>query len=84
MRRVAIALVLAAAVAAGLVAVPAAGQQATVKVGIVIDITGGSSSLGVPERNTIQLYQEDMGTAQGPRGPVWSHSVLSDGARDAT
>lgn len=84
MRRVAIALVLAAAVAAGLVAVPAAGQQATVKVGIVIDITGGASSLGVPERNTIQLYQEDMGTAQGPRGPVRIQYVITDGESDPT
>lgn len=60
----------------------AAGQQPTVKVGFVVDITGGASSLGVPERNTVQLYQEDLGTVQGPRGPVRIQWLITDGESD--
>lgn len=71
-------------VIAMLAGVPAVAQQATVKVGFVVDITGGASSLGVPERNTILLYQDDLGTVQGPRGPVRIQYIVTDGESDPT
>ncbi len=83
MRRVIVTALLAGLLAAP-IAVPAAAQQTTVKVGIVVDITGGASSLGVPERNTVQTYQDDMGTVQGPKGPVKLQYVVTDGESDPT
>lgn len=79
MRRVVVAAALLA-----LLAWPAAAQQATVKVGFVVDITGPASSLGVPERNTVQLYQEDLGTAKGPQGDVRIQYLITDGESDPT
>ncbi len=77
-----------AALLAGMLAVPmampAAAQQTTVKVGVVVDITGGASSLGIPERNTVQTYQDDMGTVAGPKGPVKIQYVVTDGESDPT
>lgn len=67
-----------------LLALPTAAQQATVKVGFVVDVTGGASSLGVPERNTVLLYQEEMGTVQGPAGPVRIQYIVTDGESDPT
>ncbi len=67
-----------------LLALPAVAQTSSVKVGIVIDITGGASSLGVPERNTVQLYQDELGVAQGPNGPVRIQFVVTDGESDPT
>lgn len=69
---------------ASILAVPAHAQPITVKVGVVVDITGGASSLGTPERNTVQLYQDDLGTAQGPKGPVKIQYVITDGESDPT
>ncbi|MGH2397038.1 MAG: ABC transporter substrate-binding protein, partial [bacterium] len=54
----------------GLLVLPTAAQQPTVKVGFVVDITGPASSLGVPERNTVLMYQDDFATTQSPAGPV--------------
>lgn len=71
-------------VIAMLAGAPAAAQQATVKVGFVVDITGGASSLGVPERNTVLLYQDEFGTAQGPAGPVRIQYIITDGESDPT
>jgi len=68
----------------GLLALPTAAQQVVVKVGFVVDITGGASSLGVPERNTIQLYADELGTAGGPGGPVRIQYLISDGESDPT
>jgi len=67
-----------------LLALPAVAQTSSVKVGIVIDITGGASSLGVPERNTVQLYEDELGVAQGPDGPVRINYVVTDGESDPT
>lgn len=72
------------AVVVGLLGLPVVAQPATVKVGVVVDITGGASSLGVPERNTVQLYQDELGTAQGPNGPVRIQYVITDGESDPT
>ncbi|MGQ0569992.1 MAG: ABC transporter substrate-binding protein [Armatimonadota bacterium] len=69
---------------ASVLTLPAAAQQGAVKIGFVVDITGGASSLGVPERNTVQLYQEDMGTVQGPTGPVKIQYLITDGESDPT
>ncbi len=73
-----------AAVVLGLFAISVVAQPATVKVGVVVDITGGASSLGVPERNTFQLYQDELGTAQGPNGAVRIQYVITDGESDPT
>ncbi len=67
-----------------LLALPAFAQTSSVKVGVVVDITGGAGSLGVPERNTVQLYQDELGTAQGPNGPVRIQYVITDGESDPT
>ncbi|MBI2972932.1 MAG: ABC transporter substrate-binding protein [Armatimonadetes bacterium] len=80
MRRVFM-LWIAIAVIAG---APALAQQAIVKVGFVVDVTGGASSLGVPERNTVLLYQDEFGTAQGPAGPVRIQYIITDGESDPT
>ncbi len=72
------------AVVVGLLGLPVVAQPATVKVGVVVDITGGASSLGVPERNTVQLYQDELGTAQGPNEPVRIQYVITDGESDPT
>ncbi len=79
MWRVAIALLLAG----GLV-LPVAAQQTAVKIGFIVDITGGASSLGIPERNTVQLYQDDMGAAGGPKGQAKIQYIVTDGESDPT
>src|SRR5213596_1886468 len=63
---------------------PSGAQQPVIRVGVVVDVTGGASSLGVPERNTVLLYQDDLGTAQGPNGPVRIEYVVTDGESDPT
>ncbi len=86
MKRVVIVLVVAGTLLLppGVLAPQVAAQQATVKVGFVVDITGGASSLGIPERNTIQLYQDDLGTVQSPKGPVKIQYLITDGESDPT
>src|SRR5438445_84157 len=61
---------------------PSGAQQPVIKVGVVVDVTGGASSLGVPERNTVLLYQDDLGTALGPNGPARIEYVVTDGESD--
>jgi branched-chain amino acid transport system substrate-binding protein len=39
------------------------------KIGVLVSITGGASVLGVPERNTIEMLQEDLDAAGGITGP---------------
>jgi branched-chain amino acid transport system substrate-binding protein len=68
----------------GLLVLPTAAQQPTVKVGFVVDITGPASSLGVPERNTVLMYQDDFATIQGPAGPVRIQYLVTDGESDPT
>lgn len=73
-----------AALLLGLLALPGAAQQAVVRVGVVVDITGGASSLGAPERDTVQLYQEELGTVKSPQGDVRIQYVITDGESDPT
>ena len=63
---------------------PGAAQPATVKIGFVVDITGPASSLGIPERNTVQLYETELGTARGPQGEVRIQYLITDGESDPT
>jgi branched-chain amino acid transport system substrate-binding protein len=39
------------------------------KVGALVSITGGASVLGAPQRNTLEMLQEEIDTAGGIRGP---------------
>src|SRR5207245_9732759 len=41
---------------------PSGAQQPVIKVGVVVDVTGGASSPGVPERNNGLLYTDDQVT----------------------
>lgn len=79
MRRVLVALCLLA-----VLAVPLSAQEPVIKIGVVVDITGPASSLGVPERNTVQLYQEDHGTVRGRQGTVRVQWIVTDGESDPT
>src|SRR5437899_118978 len=63
---------------------PSVAQQSVIKVGVVVDVTGGASSLGVPERNTVLLYQDELGEVPGPNGPVRVQYVATDGESDPT
>jgi branched-chain amino acid transport system substrate-binding protein len=67
-----------------LLALPTAAQQSTVKVGFVVDVTGPASSLGVPERNTVLMYQDELGSARGSAGSVRIQYVVTDGESDPT
>ncbi|MDR7415379.1 MAG: ABC transporter substrate-binding protein [Armatimonadota bacterium] len=60
------------------------GQVREIVVGVVVDITGPASSLGVPERNTVQLYESDFGGVQGRGGAVRIRWVVTDGETDVT
>ncbi|MDR5683735.1 MAG: ABC transporter substrate-binding protein [Armatimonadota bacterium] len=69
---------------AALLAAPVTAQVGAIRIGVVVDITGPASSLGVPERNTVQLYENDLGFAQIPRGRVPIRWVVTDGESDVT
>jgi len=58
------------------------GQQ-PVKFGVIADITGPASSLGVPERDTALMLQAEISAKGGIKGrPV--RLVISDGESDET
>ena len=61
----------------------AGAARAPIKIGVVVDITGGASSLGVPERNTFQLVQEEINRQGGIRGYPVQYLIL-DGESDPT
>lgn len=44
------------------------GEQDPVKMGVVLDITGAGASLGVPERNTIEMLAEQVNADGGIGG----------------
>ena len=60
------------------------GQTREIVVGVVVDITGPASSLGIPERNTVQLYESDFGRVQGQGGTARIRWVVTDGETDVT
>ncbi len=37
-----------------------AGGDETIRIGVVVSVTGSASSLGEPERNTIELFEEEF------------------------
>lgn len=47
----------------------AAGEGEVYKIGANLDITGAGASLGVPERNTLQLLERQVNAAGGIVGP---------------
>lgn len=57
-------------------------QKQPVKIGVVVSITGNASSLGVPERNTVQLYSKDKEFREIGGVPVqW---IVQDDESDST
>lgn len=44
------------------------GEQEPIKMGVVLDITGAGASLGVPERNTIEMLAEQVNADGGVAG----------------
>ncbi len=78
-----VAAVLGVALVAAALAVPAAAGRAPIKLGVVVDITGGASSLGIPERNTFLLVQDRLNRQGGLAGwPV--QYLIFDGETDPT
>lgn len=57
----------------------AAGDE-TIRIGVVVSVTGSASSLGEPERNTIQLFEEEFGEIGGAE-VEW---IVEDDASDPT
>ena len=47
---------------------PSGAQQPVIKVGVVVDVTGGASSLGVPERNTVLQSKPELVAAMARAG----------------
>ncbi len=54
------------------------GDKAPYKIGAVIDISGNSSSLGVPERNTLQMLEEKINAAGGINGHPLELTILDN------
>jgi len=71
-----------------LVAGCAPAQPATYKVGLVVSITGPNSSLGIPERDTALMIQDQVNAAggiQGPDGKKYDLEIIvEDDASDAS
>ncbi|GEM83118.1 MAG: branched-chain amino acid ABC transporter substrate-binding protein [Meiothermus sp.] len=58
-------------------------QQAPLKIGVVVSATGPAASLGIPERNTLVLLEEQVNRRGGVAGrPV--QFVIIDDASDTT
>ena len=49
-----------------------------IKIGAVLDITGPGSSLGVPERNTLKLVEEQVNAAGGINGRPLKFVILDN------
>ena len=71
-----------------LVAGCAPAQADTYKVGLVVSITGPNSSLGIPERDTALMIQDQVNKAGGIQGPDGAkHNleiIVEDDASDAS
>lgn len=57
-----------------------AGGDATIRIGVVVSSTGSAGSLGEPERNTIQLFEEQFAEIGGAE-IEW---IIEDDASDPT
>jgi branched-chain amino acid transport system substrate-binding protein len=57
----------------------AAGDE-TIRIGVVVSVTGSASSLGEPERNTVQLFEEEFSEVGGAE-IEW---IVEDDASDPT
>ncbi|MGH2774549.1 MAG: ABC transporter substrate-binding protein [Actinomycetota bacterium] len=57
----------------------ASGDE-TIRIGIVVSVTGTASSLGEPERNTVQLFEEEFSEIGGTE-VEW---IIEDDASDPT
>lgn len=57
----------------------AAGDE-TIRIGVVVSVTGSASSLGEPERNTVQLFEEQFSEVGGAE-IEW---IVEDDASDPT
>jgi len=66
----------------------APAQSTTYKVGLVVSITGPASSLGIPERDTALMIQDQVNKAGGIQGPDGAkHNleiIVEDDASDAS
>lgn len=59
------------------------GGKEPIKIGVILDITGPSSSLGVPERDSIKLVEEELAAKGGINGrPV--QIIILDNESDET
>jgi len=79
---------LACVLIVSMVAGCAPAQAASYKVGMVLSITGPNSSLGIPERDTALMLQDQVNQAGGIKGPDGSvHTleiIVEDDASDAS
>ena len=57
-----------------------AGGDETIRIGVVVSVTGSASSLGEPERNTVQLFEEEFSEIGGAE-VEW---IVEDDASDPT
>ncbi|HOF63451.1 MAG TPA: ABC transporter substrate-binding protein, partial [Dermatophilaceae bacterium] len=66
-----------------------AASAGDIKIGVVLDITGAGASLGVPERQTIEMLAEQVNAAGGVNGRklklyIEDNQSTEDGAAKAT
>ena len=66
-----------------------ASASGDIKIGVVLDITGAGASLGVPERQTIEMLNDQVNAAGGVNGRkiklfIEDNSSTEDGAAKAT
>ncbi len=59
----------ATATAAAKTAAPTVATGDPYKIGAIFDITGAGSSLGIPERDTVKMLEEQVNAAGGIKGP---------------
>jgi branched-chain amino acid transport system substrate-binding protein len=64
------------------------GSTGDIKIGVILDITGAGASLGVPERQTIEMLNDQINAAGGVNGRkvkifVEDNSSTEDGAAKA-
>lgn len=73
-------LVVCAVLALGACGGGAAGEDGPIKVGLVVSATGAAGSLGEPQQNTVQLFQDEFNQV-GDREIEW---IIRDDASNPT